>query len=200
MRRFVVLGRNASASGDFLLDDVPGTSGRLDVGLRCLRAGLLRSHGIRADAVVYLVLGGGPRAPRALRVRGADAQFLRPDERSLAVLVQKALRAGAVDAPAFAEVRPGVAVATGGLEAVLADVGSSSPYVLEAGAPDLRAEPALPADAVFFLGDPTGFDDATRARLAELGARAVGVGPVDLHTEDVVAIVSNEIDRRQAAC
>jgi tRNA pseudouridine-54 N-methylase len=27
-------------------------------------------------------------------------------------------------------------------------------------------------------------------------ARAIGVGPACLHTEDVIAIVSNEIDRR----
>jgi tRNA (pseudouridine54-N1)-methyltransferase len=198
MRRFVVMGRSAIASGDFLLDDVPGTSGRLDVGLRCLRAGLLRSHGIRPDAVVYLVLGGGPRAPRALRVRGADAQFLRPDERSLAVLVQKSLRAGVADSPEFTAVRPGVAIASGGLDVVLADIGPAALYVLQAGAADLRAEPALSGGAAFFLGDPTGFDDETRARLGDLGARPVGVGPVDLHTEDVIAIVHNELDRREA--
>src|SRR6516165_5192222 len=91
MRRFVIIGRGAVASDDFLLEDLAGSSGRLDVGLRCIRAALLVSHGLRRDAVVYLVLGGGPLAPRALRVRGAEARFLRPDERSLAVLAKKVL-------------------------------------------------------------------------------------------------------------
>src|SRR5262245_20269818 len=91
MRRFVVVGQKASASPDFSLDDLPATSGRLDVLLRCLRAALLVSHGLREDTIVYLVLQGGPRAPRALRIEGAAARFVRPDERSLAVLVKKVL-------------------------------------------------------------------------------------------------------------
>ena len=86
MRRFVLLGQRATASPDFLLDDLAGTSGRLDVLLRSLRAALLVSHGLRRDTVVYLVLLGGPRAPTSLRFEGANAKFLRPEERSLATL------------------------------------------------------------------------------------------------------------------
>jgi tRNA (pseudouridine54-N1)-methyltransferase len=119
VRRFVIIGRRATASPAFSLVDLAGTSGRLDVLLRCVRAALLTSHGLRRDTVVYLVLLGGPDAPRTLRVDGARARFLRPDERSLATLVQKSLAAAPGD-PAFVEVRPGVAVAQGGLEAVLA--------------------------------------------------------------------------------
>jgi tRNA pseudouridine-54 N-methylase len=37
-----------------------------------------------------------------------------------------------------------------------------------------------------------------RSRLLEAGATPLGVGPVGLHAEDVVAVVSNEIDRREA--
>ena len=202
MRRFVVIGQSATASGDFLLDDVPGTSGRLDVLLRCVRAGLLFSHGVRHDAVVYLVLSGGPQAPRALRIRGADAKFLRPDERSLAVLVKKTLALPDDGAPeGFLERKPGVSVARGGLDAVLRDVGTAAAYVLEEGAPDLRQapDPDLVADSVFFLGDHLGVDPLARALLRERGARPLGLGPISLHAEDAVAVVSNEIDRREAA-
>ena len=71
---------------------MPSTSGRLDVLLRSIRAAFLVSHGLRRDVVVYLVLCAGPRAPRVLRIDGRSAKFLRPDERSLAVLLQKSLR------------------------------------------------------------------------------------------------------------
>ncbi|MDP9002115.1 MAG: tRNA (pseudouridine(54)-N(1))-methyltransferase TrmY, partial [Myxococcota bacterium] len=91
MRRFVIIGRSAIASDDFLLEDIPGTGGRLDILLRCLRAGLLVSHGIRRDVVMYLVLLGGPRAPRVLRADASGLKFVRPDERSLATLAKKAL-------------------------------------------------------------------------------------------------------------
>jgi tRNA (pseudouridine54-N1)-methyltransferase len=200
VRYFVVVGQNATATGDFLLQDLPGTSGRLDIGLRCVRAALLLSHGVRRDVVVYLVLRGGPRAPRVLRFDGARAHFIRPDERSLAVLAKKVL-ASAVDASArgFVETRVGVAVANGGIEEVLADVGAVAAYVLEEDGPDLRGVAGLEsAHGAFFLGDHIGFDEATRAQLAAVGAHPLGVGPISLHAEDAIAIVSNELDRRDA--
>ncbi len=245
MTRFVILGRTAVASDDFLLDDVPGTSGRLDVGLRCVRAALLVSHGLRRDVIVYLVLGGGPRGPRTLRIRGDEVKFLRPDERSLAVLARKVLASRVDEAvDGFHDVKPGVAVARGGVDAVLAtEVDGAALYLLDEQGEDLRqlaahgragggvgggmgdgvgggvgdgvgdgvgggvgevGEAGDPGnarearEAVFFLGDPGGFDDATRAAILARGARPVSVGPVSLHSEDVVTLVTNELDRRFA--
>ncbi len=196
-RRFIVVGQKATASPDFSLINLPASSGRLDVLLRCLRAALMYSHGLRHDTVVYLVLLGGPAAPRTLRVDGATARYLRPDERALAVLAQKVL-AAPVEAGSngFIEVRPGVAIAEGGLDAVLADLGSATLYVLEEGAPDVREAGLDALDQAFFLGDHLGFDKTTRARLASLGATPVGVGPVSVHADDAVALVVNELDRR----
>jgi tRNA (pseudouridine54-N1)-methyltransferase len=195
--RFVVVGQKATASPDFSLINLPASSGRLDVLLRCLRAALMYSHGLRRDVIVYLVLLGGPPAPRTLRVDGATARFLRPDERSLAVLVQKALAAPVEPGSSgFALVRPGVAIAEGGLDAVLADLGEASLYVLEEGAPDVRGVALDPGEKAFFLGDHVGFDETTRARLAALGATPIGVGPVSVHADDAVVLVVNELDRR----
>lgn len=198
MRRFIVLGQRATASPDFSLINLPASSGRLDVLLRCLRAALLYSHGLRRDTVVYLVLLGGPAAPRTLRVEGATARFLRPDERSLAVLAQKVLAAPPAQEPGFVAVRPGIAVAAGGLDVVLADLGAAALYVLEEGAADIREQPLGAPDSAFFLGDHLGFDEVTRARLAALGATPIGVGPVSVHADDAVALVLNELDRREA--
>ena len=196
-RRFVVLGQKATSSPDFSLINLPASSGRLDVLLRCLRAALMYSHGLRRDTVVYLVLLGGPRAPRTLRIDGATARFLRPDERSLAVLVQKALAAPAEpDRSGFVEVRPGVSIAEGGLDAVLVDLGEASLYVLEEGATDARGVAFSAGEKAFFLGDHAGFDETTRARLAALGATPIGVGPVSVHADDAVVLVVNELDRR----
>ncbi len=200
LRRIVVIGQKATASGEFLLNDLPGTSGRLDVLLRCVRAALLVSHGLRGDTIVYLVLLGGPRAPRTLRIEGAVAAYVRPDERALANLAQKALAKPAGER-GFALFRRGIAVAEGGLDVVLEDLGACTPYVLEEGAADVRdepltQEPGLP-DA-FFIGDHLGFDEGTRARLAAIGARPIAVGPVSVHADDAVTLIVNELDRRQA--
>ena len=201
-RRFVVIGQQATASPDFSLLDLPGTSGRLDVLLRCVRAALLVSHGLRRDTIVYLVLQGGPDAPRVLRLDGNDIRFVRPDERSLALLVQKALgrELPPAERNAFVTIRPGLARAAGDLEAVLADLGphAVTAYVLEEDGRDVRALALAEDDVVVFVGDNHGFDPATRARIELLGATAVGIGPISLHADDAITVVCNELDRRRA--
>jgi tRNA (pseudouridine54-N1)-methyltransferase len=196
-RRIVVVGQHARGSGDFLLNDLAGTSGRLDVLVRCVRAALLVSHGLRRDTVVYLVLLGDPRTPKTLRFDGASARFIRPEERSLAVLAQKMLSAGR-EGPGFVAMRPGIAISHEGLSAVLAELGPATPYLLEEGAPDIRSAPLDLRDAVFFFGDHRGFQDAVREELAGIGAVPLGLGPVSVHAEDAVTLVVNELDRRTA--
>jgi tRNA (pseudouridine54-N1)-methyltransferase len=209
-RRFVIVGQKATASPDFSLVDIAGTSGRLDILLRCLRSALLVSHGLRRDTIVYLVLLGGALAPRVLRVDGRHVRFIRPDERMLAILVQKALARSSPDAEpgVFVEIRPGLAVARGGVDAVLADLDADlgsgdakviATYVLEEDARDLRDGPLASDDVVVFVGDHHGFDEATRARLTAAGAVAIGVGPISVHADDAITIVCNEMDRRRAA-
>ncbi len=196
MRRFVVIGRSATASPDVSIDDVPGSAGRLDVLLRCVRATLLVSHGVRRDTAIYLVLGGGPRAPRTVRIDGATSEYLRQDERSLAGML-KSMLGWAEDRDTFGEGVRGMSIARGGLDVVLADLGSDyQPYVLVEGGEDVRAAKLELANPVFFVGDHTGFDDATRARLDAIGARPISVGPVSLHADDAIAVVQNELDRR----
>lgn len=196
MRSFIVLGQTATASADFRLDDLPGSSGRLDVLLRCIRAALLVSHGLRPSVRVYLVLRGGPAAPRTLRIDAATAKFIRPDERSLALVIQKTLAAAPAQLNAdFVELRPGVALARGDLDVVLPDLAGASLYCLDENAPDLRTAAPPPENAAYLLGDHSGFTAADRERIAALAATPLSIGPLSLHSDDVIAIVSNELDR-----
>lgn len=200
VRHFAIVGQKARASEDFLLDDFPGTSGRLDVLVRCLRAALLSSHGIRRDVVVYLVLRGGPLAPRVVKVDGATVTFLRPDERSLAVTMKKVLADRADEATReWVTVRPGFSVVRGDFGRVLEDVGGATPYVLEMGAEDLRGVDELASRSeLFVIGDHLGLPDDVLAELAARGARRVALGPVSVHADDAVTLVTNELDRRAA--
>lgn len=197
MRRFVVIGQRARAAPDFSLSDIPSTSGRLDVLLRCLRAGLLVSHGVRRDTIVYLCLLGDPERPRVVRFDGPAAKYMRPDERSLASVVRKALSTAA-DGASFTRVREGIAIADGGLERIWTELEGSHCVLLEEGAPDLR-ECALPSgDLTFVIGDHLGWPEGARESLLARGAQSVSVGPLSLHAEDVVTLVANELDRRAA--
>lgn len=200
VRNFAIIGQKASSSDEFILDDLPGTSGRLDVLVRCLRAAMLSSHGIRRGVVVYLVLLGGPLAPRVVRVDGAGVQFLRPDERSLAVRMKKVLASRADEGTnAWVTVKPGFAVTRGGFERVLADVDDAKPFILDEGAPDIREVRGLgESHALFVIGDHLGIPEDVRAQLATVGAQRISIGPVSLHADDVVTVVTNELDRRAA--
>jgi tRNA (pseudouridine54-N1)-methyltransferase len=191
VRSFVVIGQKANAFGDWLLDDVPGTSGRIDVLLRCARAALLTSHGLRHDTRVYLVLEQGPRI---MRIDGRTVQFLRPDERALAVLAKKVL-ANEVTTASFVDVKPGIALARGGLEVALAE-GPRDVFVLEERATDDIRDVAIPEEIMFVLGDHLGFSEESRRMLAALPT--IRIGPTSVHADDAVAIVSNELDRRYA--
>ncbi len=195
MRSFVLIGQTALASGDFSIENLPSSSGRLDVLLRCLRAALLISNGLRRDVRVYLILRGGPAAPRVLRVSGETAKFLRPDERSLAILLQKSLALPSGH-EGFTEVRPGLALCSGDLDVVLSDLGEAPRFVLHEAGCDLRAHAFAGSAATFFIGDQLGFDTDTLARLDALGYERLALGPVSLHSDDVVSVVSNELDRR----
>jgi tRNA (pseudouridine54-N1)-methyltransferase len=164
---------------------------------------MLSSHGLRRDVVVYLVLGGGERAPRTLRFDGSGVKFLRPDERALAVLVQKVLTAAAAsgeDAAVFTEVKPGISVVSRGFPAVLEDVAGTRLYVLREDAPDARDHHELgELESTFFLGDDRGFGEGVLEALLRAGAVPLGLGPVSMHAEDAVAVLTNELDRRGAA-
>lgn len=193
-----MIGQKARASNEFLLVDIPSTSGRLDVLLRCLRAALLVSHGVRRDTVVYLCLLGLPDTPRTLRFDGAAARYLRPDERSLATVARKALATEVAEGGGFVEVRNGVAIAAGGWDAVREAIGEGPSYLLEEGAGDIREQAGLRPDALFVLGDHLGLPEPLRHELIERGAIPISVGPQSLHSEDVITLVANELDRREA--
>lgn len=199
MRHFVVIGQRARASPDFLLVDIPSTSGRLDVLIRCLRAALLVSHGVRRDTVVYLSLLGDPERPRTLRFDGPAAKYMRPDERSLATVVKKVLATAADGGGEFRLVREGIAIADGGPERVWNELAACALYLLEEGAPDIRGTSLETENVAFVLGDHVGLPGDVREELIARGARPISVGPLSLHAEDAVTLVANELDRRASS-
>ena len=90
MRTFIVVGHKATTTPDFSLEDIPGTSGRLDILCRCINAAFVISHGIRHDVRILLVLCGG-EPHKTICLRGEDLRHLNPDERTTAALLKKAL-------------------------------------------------------------------------------------------------------------
>jgi tRNA (pseudouridine54-N1)-methyltransferase len=190
MRRFVVLAHETPADPASLsLEDLPGF-GRVDVVCRCVTAGLLRSHGVREDASVSLVVDG-----YVVRFDGDEIRRLNPDERSTAALVRTALEArdGAIGAQA-AEPAPGVSVRRGGLERLLEGLpeGTTLVELHDEGRPVAKVDP--PERPVLVLSDHRPFTDREATLLADRADERLSVGPVTLHADQTVTVAHNWLD------
>ena len=90
-RNFVIIGHRAHTVADWKLDDLCGGAGRLDVLVRCVTTALWKSHGIRRDTDIWLILNGPPNPPVTVHFSGEKIRYLNPDERSTAALIRNGL-------------------------------------------------------------------------------------------------------------
>ena len=192
MRQFVCLGHDVPTTPDFSLDDLAGDAGRLDALCRSITAALLRSHGIREDVRVHLVL----QDELTISFDGGELRRLNPDERSTAALVRNALdhRDEAIGALP-AEPSPGVELYRRGfggtLDALTADAGPIF-QLHEAGEPVVDLE--VPDDPIFVLSDHHDFEPAEDELLATVADRRVRLGPEALHADQAITVVHHYLD------
>jgi len=192
VRRFLIVGHRASTDPSFSLDDLAGAAGRMDILLNGANAALLLAHDLRRDVEVGLLLLGPPDPPRFVRFKGFRLRSYQPDIRSNAALVRRALE----DVSRIErETSPGVLGSRTNFEEALDRLGPSFVYAKEGGK-DIR-QANLPADATFVLSDNQDLTTAEEQALTDRGALVVGLGPLALHTDHAIAIVQNELDRRQ---
>lgn len=191
MRRFLVVGHRATTSPEFPLDDLAGGAGRIDILLNAANAALLVAHGLRADVEVGLVLLGPPDPPRFVRLLGHRLRSFQPDIRSNAALLRRGLgHASRVER----ETSPGVLARRATFVEALDALGPTFVYLREGGK-DIRTL-ALPADATWVLSDNQELAPSEERAVLDRGAIPVGLGPVALHTDQAIAVVHNELDRR----
>jgi tRNA (pseudouridine54-N1)-methyltransferase len=187
MRRFLVLGHKVPTSGEFSLNDLPGTGGRVDVLCRAVGAGLFVSHGIRTDTELILLIQNAVQ----IRISGDRVKRLNPDERSTAAILQLALRGAA---PEEVTTTPGVVASQATLPQVLDRLYQLEvhPVVLhEQGSPIEGF--SLPANPAFILSDHGDFTDEDESALVDLPR--VSLGPVVLHTSQCITILHYLLDR-----
>jgi len=174
VRRYVVLGHRAITSADFKLDDLCGSTGRLDILLRCVNSSFFLSHGIRKDVEVTLMLLGEPNPPKTIRIDGREVRYLNPDERSTAALIRNALLQ---KGEGERRCSPGIYVSERSYEEVLSNISKESKmYYLHEKGEDIRTAP-LAEDCTFVLG-------------------RLSLGPISYHADHCITLVNNELDRR----
>jgi tRNA (pseudouridine54-N1)-methyltransferase len=193
MRNFIVVGHKATTSPNFSLEDIPGTSGRLDILCRSVTAAFVLSHGIRKDVCVYLILLGG-EVPKTIQLRGETLRHLNPDERTTAALLKKALALPAT--VEWAMSTSGIFVRTGGLAEALADLKDAKLLYLREDGENIRGlgPSGLAGDAAFILGDHTGMTPEEEVLIDQAGAKVVSLGPTSLHADHCIVLLNWMLD------
>jgi len=193
MRRFIVVGHRATTSGGFKLDDLSGSTGRLDVLLRCINSAFFLSHDIRREVEVHLVLLGLPTPPKTLRFVGSELKYLNPDERSTGALVRNALMQ---KIETEERCSPGIYASNRSYKDVLSIVSKQSQMIyLKEDGTDVR-EFDFPEDVAFVLGDDQDLTPEEEEILMDYRPRKLSIGPISYHADHCVTIVNNELDRR----
>lgn len=197
MKHFLIIAHKALTTGDFSLNDLPGSAGRMDILCRCVSSAFFLSHDLRRDVQIHLLLLGEPHPGRLVRFEGEHVRYLNPDERSSGSLIKKALQKELSEMDSRST--PGVNTRTATLEGLLNDFvekGCELIYLREDGE-NLRSTGSFPEDVVFILGDHVGVTEEEERLILDAGARLISVGPLSLHANHCITIIHNELDRRE---
>ena len=198
VRTFVVVGHRVITSPDFNLNDLAGSTGRLDVLLRCVNSAFFLSHDIRRDTELYLIMLGPPNPPKTIRFAGKELRYLNPDERSTAALVRNALRVWRDGGGGGREIcaSPGVYISCMGLSDVLKSLEGRTVYYMREDGKDLRFL-EIEESPVFVLSDHLNFSEEEEKVVLKYAKEIVSVSPLSLHTDHCIILVHNELDRRR---
>lgn len=192
MRVFIVVGHKATTSPDFSLEDIPGTSGRLDILCRCINAAFVLSHGIRKDVNIFLVHCGGTE-PKTITLKGSEIKHLNPDERTTAALLKKALEIPATNA--WSRSTPGIYVRKSGLAELLQEIKDVRIIYMREDGVDIRTIDLQTDAGIFLLGDHLGFTQEEDDEIRQFNHEIISVSPISLHADHCIVIINNELDR-----
>ncbi len=193
MKRFVIVGHRAVTSGDFKLDDLAGSAGRIDILLRCINSAFFLSHDIRKDVETYLILQGPPSPPKTIRLVGSELRYLNPDERSTAALVRNALiRAGKEEVKSS----PGIYVSNNSFSEIISRLSDRSKliYLKEGGTS--QDEIDLEGDLTFVLSDNQDLTSEEETILMQNYPQTINLGPRSYHSDHCIILVHNLLDHK----
>jgi len=195
MRTFVIIAHSANAKGDFSLNDLPGSGGRMDLVARCVTSSLFISHSIRKDTNIHFVLKNGigkEELPRILSFSGENIRYLNPDERSTASLIKNALLQFSLGKNAT----PGISVRLGNLDDLLRSISDHEIYLLSEDGVDIRScELDINKNLAFVLSDNYDLEEDEYSQVLKFVKGKISIGPISILTSQCITIVNNELDR-----
>ena len=201
MRSFIYYSRTAPTSGNFSTDDLQ-KAGRIDIAIHVIIATFFLSHKIRTDTKLHLLFAGPPDPSKHIEMfpvtegeTGIDKIYI--SKTNVSAILKKLLykyREGEKR-----EVFPGYQIEKKGFLELVNDLRKQEEnlYILDPKGEDIRTV-EIKKDPIFILGDHKGLPDKELKRLKKI-CTPVKLGKKVYFASQVVAIVNNELDRREEA-
>lgn len=199
MREFIYYSRTAPTAGNYIGEDLQ-ESGRIDIAIHCIIATFFLSHKIRTDARLHLCFAGMPDPPKHLELKpvtegktGVDKIYLA--KTNVSAVLKKMLykyREGEKR-----EVFPGFWIEKKGFLEIIQELKKEgrNVYILDPDGEDIRTA-KIEENPIFVLGDHRGLPLKELRRLKKL-CTPVTIGKRTYFASHTVAVVNNEIDRRE---
>ncbi len=199
MREFIYYSRTAPTSGNFSLDNLQ-KAGRIDIAIHVIIATFFLSHKIRSDAKLHLVFAGPPDPSKHIEMSpvlegetGIDKIYLaKKDVSSILKKILYKFKEGEKK-----EVFPGYWIERKGFPELANNLYNKGRnlYILDPKGEDIRKS-ELKENPIFILGDHKGLPQKELKRLKKI-CIPLTLGKKIYFASQVVAIVNNELDRRE---
>jgi tRNA (pseudouridine54-N1)-methyltransferase len=199
MRELIYYSRTAPTAGSYIKEDL-AESGRIDIAVHTVIAAFFLSHKIRTDMKLHLIFAGPPDPQKHLELQpvtegktGIDKIYLA--KKDISGVLKKMLykyREGEKK-----EVFPGFWIEKKPFLEVVKELSSKGRnlYMLDPDGEDIRTAD-IKEDPVFILGDHRGLPDKEFNRLKKT-CRLISIGKRTYFASQTIAIVNNELDRRE---
>ena len=193
-RRFAIIGHRAPSSGKINLNDLAGSSGRMDVLARAVNTALFLSHDIRQDTDITLHLLGGPGPARRIWFQGSKLRGVYSDERAISGQVGKALKEPVPAIGQWVEIHPGFWHSGGGIEQTIHEWGRDDvrSFVLDVGGESFDSELHVGESTGFILSDDQPFTDADNESMQHL--EKISLGNQWLQGHSCISILHHQLD------
>lgn len=191
MKHFIYFSSKARTSGNFPLDNLM-KAGRMDIVIHVVIASFFLSHSAREDVKLHLIFYGAPDPPKHIEIQvkpGLDIS-----KKDVAGLIKRILYKYKPNKKT--EVFPGCFIEKKSFLNVIEELRKQGKeiFILDKKGKDIR-KAEIPDNSVFVLGDHDGFPKKELKRLKKT-AKFISLGSKTYFASQVVAIIHNELDRR----
>ena len=201
MREIIYYSRTAPTAGNYIKEDL-AESGRIDIAVHTVIAAFFLSHKIRTDVKLHLIFAGPPDPQKHLELQpvtegktGMDKIYLaKKDVSGVLKRMLYKYREGEKK-----EVFPGFWIEKKGFLEIVKEMVAKNRniYILDPDGEDIRTV-EIKENPIVILGDHKGLPAKELKRLKQY-CTPVSIGKRVYFASQTIAVVQNEIDRREDA-